>query len=280
MPSIVDRVVAWYGPPCDDCGAPIDLLQPAGFEAGPRRTNLQLPMGGRCSTCQLRSDGTADQRLYQRLHIDRFLRDEIGLDPVITLLRLKIEPPNPPGWGDGYRAEAFAVVGFGADTLEGEQPSDVPPYHLWPPTPNGFPGFALVLVGARIRHEAVAGAYLRLWSNWRNPTAPPRLEVIGWQTDGLSPDDWSRLWDGRKLWMAIPDTLRGRPRKSFARSRREWVQEFRMLANEMQRRPTQDEFLRRMRTDRRTLRENLTAHNLWPWEKFVSAASSARTVVR
>jgi len=34
------------------------------------------------------------------------------------------------------------------------------------------------------------------------------------------------------------------------------------------------------KTDRKTLRENLTEYGLWPWDRFVAVASSARTITR
>jgi hypothetical protein len=72
----------------------------------------------------------------------------------------------------------------------------------------------------------------------------------------------------------------GRPVGSTKRSIQWYIDQFRSLASEMKREPTEEQFCERCDVDRKTLRVNLSAFGCWPWNRFKERAGRARTVRR
>lgn len=109
---------------------------------------------------------------------------------------------------------------------------------------------------------------------------PAAFRISGLQPD--SPNVRRFVDHARRWWLMFGgrQIRPGRPVGSTKRSLRWYIEHFRMLASELQRQPTRDEYCKRWAVDRKTVRENLSAYGCWPWERFKERARQARTVRR
>jgi hypothetical protein len=104
---------------------------------------------------------------------------------------------------------------------------------------------------------------------------------MGWDDPTLADDDISLIAQGVRFFRQFAAAVSGgRPRGTFKRDRRWYLDAYRELARGLGRPPTQAEFCEHCGVDRTTLRRNLKPYRPWPWEWFVTEASRARSVRR
>jgi hypothetical protein len=82
--------------------------------------------------------------------------------------------------------------------------------------------------------------------------------------------------EGAKLLRSRGTIGAGKPRGKLKRSRTWYLDTLKEHAKAIRREPTQEEFIQRNNVNRKTLRSNLDAYGLWPWEAFLQRGLAAR----
>jgi hypothetical protein len=280
LPSIIDVVASWISITCGNCGAFVDVLRPLGLTLthDPGRLTLRDPAGDVCPECRIAAQPEAERpRRVRDYALHRAARAELGLSAQpITLYVADAEPPESAGRWTGYRMVLYLLQGNGLQDLREVTLSDWPPFHAFA-SPD-VPGVALVYVGAAIGHERIPGAYLKFRWDVTRPADPFRLEFHDWHR--LSPAEWNLLAAGRVLLAEQLQIQTGRPVGSTLRDCEWYWDRAEAYLREHRKVPTEREFQDFAEVSRTTMRENLEACGLWPWNVFSREAFPLASIRR
>jgi hypothetical protein len=146
------------------------------------------------------------------------------------------------------------------------------------PAEPSEPPFTFVWFAVEIIYVHAPVTSLQLQWSVSDLEQPGRLEIVGWNDPTLTESDLRYLVKGVEFMRTFYRQSRaGRPSGRPLRDRAWYLNNFRRLAKERGKRPTQQEFLNRYQIDRSLLKANLKTHNLWPWDRFVNVALGAKT---
>lgn len=263
---------------CRACGRIIDFWEPAGLTIGPTTEPGRYlftrvdPAEALCPECRLAQSNEEDRAARaMRYAQHRAEIDEIGIPPDVTVYFLgRVIGTGTEQWARDYGLAIYAVK-----VREWDQERPGPPSLRLTPDDPAEPPVILVWFGADVFHSNIPGAYLRFRWSFADPAAPGRLEIIGWNNPTLRERRLSDLLRGIGFFRELAaEFTGGRPRGSFYRNQAWYAEAYRAHVATLGRQPTQHEFRAKHGIDRKTLRSNLMHFGLWPWDRFVTVATT------
>lgn len=268
---------------CRGCGNRIDVWSPPDlridFYPDGKRGKLTLvdPANARCPSCVVAAAPEPDQpEIARRFHELRVTARDAGIPASVTTYVLYTNGRPEVRWTKGFLVRGFVVHVPGWDTASRLRPHIV----LTPDDPTREP-IPFVWFAAEVRHEAVEGAYLEYIWPFDDLAQPAQVRTIGFENPDLTDLQLSTLHKGRRF---LQDAIRragGRPAGSTFRDRNYYLDHYRALSRMLKRPARQRDFLRHVEREgdatltAATLRRNLEAFNLWPWDKLQAAAARA-----
>ncbi len=288
---IIDCVAHYYNLACA-CGTVIDVqLVPAD---GAPETDWTDPdfVGDRCPECILATvpNGSIRADLITRYNDARMLRrahdpssinmKRLGLEgqrlPTLSVVRWR--PPRKRDPDDPY-ADEYLITGVLLPAVgqpySTEDFTKFPGFRIGPHDDDPKITVARILLRMDIRLPEAPHVRLRFpWNPFR-PYLPPDPMIEGW---GRAPFNQVELLisEGGKLLRSRGTIGAGKPRGRFKRSRAWYLDTLKEHARTIRREPTEEEFITRNGVNRKTLKTNLEAYGLWPWEEFLRKGLSPR----
>jgi hypothetical protein len=269
---------------CRGCGNRIDVWSPPDFrldfspDGKKGKLTLVDPAQALCPSCVVAAAPGPDRpEIERRFHELRVTAHDAGIPPSVTTYVLYTQGRPAVRWTKGFLLRTYAVHVPGWDIASRLRPHMT----LTPDDPTRVP-IPFVWFAAEVRHETVTdatGAYLEYIWPFDDLAQPALVRTIGFENPDLTDAQLATLNKGRRF---LQDTIRragGRPAGSTFRNRDYYLDQYRALSRKLARPARQRDFLRHVEREgditltRATLKRNLEAFNLWPWDKFQAAAA-------
>jgi hypothetical protein len=255
---------AW---PCKACPKTVDVwdveLSLSGREIDPETTDVL------CPDCLSAAAAVGEREVLQRwLTAHREMRRQIG-DPPGTLVVLRDDVGDSNDLhSPAEKMNRFPSLLYGVLTDSWNA--------SWPQTVLGED---FVVLGAVVTVRDVRPELVFRWS-WQRPDMRAVCEIVGWDQP-MTAREAERLMAGLGAFIRFLTPGPGKPRCRSKRSRDWYFDALRKYAKAIKREPTEEDFLKEYRIDRKTLKRNLDCYGLWPWEEFLRrglSSSRSRTL--
>jgi hypothetical protein len=264
---------------CRSCQRPIDIFSPPDLKIEPhpgtnRATLTRVdPANALCPECLVLTLPEEHRALTaEKFENHRVTAQEASIPPWATTYVMHSLGNPAVAWTRGYMLVMYHVHIPDWDTA----PQLRPHMQLTPDDPNERP-ICFVGFAAEVLHEHVQRAFLQCIWPFDDVTLPARLQIVGGIDPGVSEADLITLVKGRRFLQNELKRVPGRPVGSTARDLQYYLEHYRELSRQLRRPVRQRELIHHLQLqgdtlNKTTLRRNLEAFNLWPWEKFTVAA--------